>query len=280
MRLGGFRVGVVDRILPGIASAGERARTWPRATSSGDRGDRHEARQAGRAAAGGHARADPAALGAGPEVHLADARAAARDLPGRRHDPAQAVAEADRARRLLQHPERRVPDQPAHGARGLRHRARRAAAQRHQRDDPRPACRSSTHLEPVMTALSDPDTELRNLFRQAGPHLGADRPGGEHLRASCSRTWAPPSRRCRATPDRLRARSSGCGPTLDAGIDSFPVQRPFLRDTAAPVAAPAPGGGRDRALAAAGVRRVRGRDAGAGQGADPLRATPRTSSAR
>ena len=49
VRLGGFRVGVVDRILPGTASAGERARTWAGRRAAGDRGGRAEARQADRA---------------------------------------------------------------------------------------------------------------------------------------------------------------------------------------------------------------------------------------
>ena len=68
---------------------GERAER-PGRRAAGDRGGRHEARQAGRAAAGGHAPADPPALGAGPEVHLADARPQLGEtFARRRHDPAR-----------------------------------------------------------------------------------------------------------------------------------------------------------------------------------------------
>ena len=135
-------------------------------------------------------------------------------LHGRRHDPARAVAQADRARRLLQHPERRVPDQPAHGVRGLRHRAG-GPRPGHQRGDPRRCTPFLDHLQPVMTALSDPDTELRNLFREAGrtsaqiapvasTYAPAVREHGHHLRGAVAPPRPPPGHDRAAAPDARR----------------------------------------------------------------------------
>ena len=88
-----------------------------------------------------------------------------------------------------------------------------------------------THLEPVFRNLSDPDTELNNFFRQAGRTSAQIAPVAKtyaSLFTNMGITFEAFSRHedsLRDTIERLR-------PTLDSGIDSFPVQRPFLRDTA------------------------------------------------
>ena len=86
-------------------------------------------------------------------------------------------------------------------------------------------------LEPVFRNLSAPETELDNFFRQAGRTSAQIAPVARtyaSLFTNMGITFEALSRHedsLRDTIERLR-------PTLDAGIDSFPVQRPFLRDTA------------------------------------------------
>ena len=87
------------------------------------------------------------------------------------------------------------------------------------------------HLEPVARALSDPDTELRNLFREAGRTSAQIAPVASTYAAlfvNMGTTFEALSR----YPERLRGTIERLRPTLDTGIDSFRVQRPFLRDTA------------------------------------------------
>jgi virulence factor Mce-like protein len=86
-------------------------------------------------------------------------------------------------------------------------------------------------LEPVMRSLSDPDTELRNFFREAGRTSGQIAPVARNyasLFVNMATTFEALSRH----PDRLRGMMERLRPTLDTGIESFRVQRPFLRDTA------------------------------------------------
>jgi virulence factor Mce-like protein len=86
-------------------------------------------------------------------------------------------------------------------------------------------------LEPVMRTLSDPKVRLGNFFRQAGRTSAQIAPVARtyaQLFVNMGTTFEALSRH----PDRLRGTIERLRPTLDAGIDSFPVQRPFLRDTA------------------------------------------------
>jgi virulence factor Mce-like protein len=87
-----------------------------------------------------------------------------------------------------------------------------------------------TELRPVMRALSDPDTELSNFFRQArrtSGQLAPVAPTYAQLFQNMAVTFEALSRH----PDRLQAAVERAPDTLEAGIDSFPVQRPFLRDS-------------------------------------------------
>ena len=87
------------------------------------------------------------------------------------------------------------------------------------------------HLEPVMRNLSDPDTELNNFFRQSGRFSGQIAPVARtyaSLFVNMATTFEALSRH----PDHLRGTIERARPTLDTAIDSFRVQRPFLRDSA------------------------------------------------
>lgn len=87
-----------------------------------------------------------------------------------------------------------------------------------------------TKLEPVFRNLSDSSTELDNFFRQAGRTSAQIAPVAKtygSLFRNMGITFEALSRndeRLQDTIERLR-------PTLDQGIQSFKVQRPFLRDT-------------------------------------------------
>lgn len=86
------------------------------------------------------------------------------------------------------------------------------------------------HLEPVMRTLSDPDTELDNFFRQAGRTSAQLAPVARtyaSLFVNMGTTFEALSRH----PEQLRGTIERARPTLDTAIDSFPVQRPFLRDS-------------------------------------------------
>jgi virulence factor Mce-like protein len=87
------------------------------------------------------------------------------------------------------------------------------------------------HLRPVMRNLSDPDTELDDFFRQAGRTSGQIAPVARNyasLFVNMATTFEALSRH----PDHLRGTIERARPTLDTAIDSFRVQRPFLRDSA------------------------------------------------
>jgi virulence factor Mce-like protein len=88
------------------------------------------------------------------------------------------------------------------------------------------------HLEPVMRVLSDPDTQLDELFRQIGRSAAQVAPVAElqaRLFGDMARTFAALVR----NPDALRATIERSPETLDASISSFRVQQPFLADLAA-----------------------------------------------
>ena len=88
------------------------------------------------------------------------------------------------------------------------------------------------HLEPVMEALSDPDTELDQLFRQLGSAVSQAAPVAAvqaRLFGNMARTFEALGRNETALSETI-ARSPE---TLDTAISSFEVQQPFLTDFAA-----------------------------------------------
>ena len=85
------------------------------------------------------------------------------------------------------------------------------------------------HLEPVMRNLSAEDTELRNLFPELREFAGQVAPVADtyaELFGNMGITFEALSRHEEALRDTLERAPD----TLEAGIESFPVQRPFLRD--------------------------------------------------
>jgi virulence factor Mce-like protein len=86
------------------------------------------------------------------------------------------------------------------------------------------------HLEPVMRNLSDERTELRNLFPELREFSGQVAPVAQtyaDLFGNMAGTFEALSRH----EDALRGAIERAPDTLAAGIESFPVQRPFLRDS-------------------------------------------------
>jgi virulence factor Mce-like protein len=86
-------------------------------------------------------------------------------------------------------------------------------------------------LVPVMRNLSDPGTELDNLFRQLGEAAGQAAPVAAvqaRLFTDMADTFAAIGR----NPTALQATIEKSPPTLDTAIRSFAVQRPFLADLA------------------------------------------------
>ena len=87
-----------------------------------------------------------------------------------------------------------------------------------------------THLEPVMRTLSDPDTGLADLFGEAEEFSGQIAPVARtyaQLFVNMATTFEALSRH----PERLRGAIERAAPTLEQGIRSFPTQRAFLADT-------------------------------------------------
>jgi virulence factor Mce-like protein len=86
------------------------------------------------------------------------------------------------------------------------------------------------HLEPVMRNLSDDRTELRNLFPELREFSGQVAPVADtyaDLFGNMAGTFEALSRH----EDAFRDAMQRAPDTLEAGIESFPVQRPFLRDS-------------------------------------------------
>ncbi len=87
-------------------------------------------------------------------------------------------------------------------------------------------------LEPVMANLADDRTDLPNFFRQLGRFTRITAPVAEewaHSFTAQADTFDAISR----DPQALKDTISKSPPTMDVSIESFQVQRPFLRDTAA-----------------------------------------------
>nr|MBA2504699.1 MCE family protein [Thermoleophilaceae bacterium] len=83
-------------------------------------------------------------------------------------------------------------------------------------------------IQPVMRKLSDPDTQLARFFTELDDAAGLSAPLSDTLARGFTEmadTFEAFSR----DPQALRDTISGSPPTLDAGLRSFPVQRPFLR---------------------------------------------------
>jgi len=85
-------------------------------------------------------------------------------------------------------------------------------------------------LEPVARTLADPDTNLPRFFSELGDAARVVAPVSDryaHQFTAAADVFEAWSR----SPESLRATVRKSPPTLDAGIRSFRVQRPFLRDT-------------------------------------------------
>jgi virulence factor Mce-like protein len=87
-----------------------------------------------------------------------------------------------------------------------------------------------THLRPVMRALNDPRTRLAEFFEESREFSGQIAPVAStyaSLFVNMATTFEALSRH----PERLRAVLEKAPPTLEQGIRSFPIQRPFLADS-------------------------------------------------
>ena len=88
------------------------------------------------------------------------------------------------------------------------------------------------HLAPVMRTLADRDTRLGRFFSEAADAARIVAPLAEEQSdffTQAGLTFEAISRE----PEALKATIERTHPALQAGIDSFPVQRPFLSDSAA-----------------------------------------------
>jgi ABC-type transporter Mla subunit MlaD len=88
-----------------------------------------------------------------------------------------------------------------------------------------------THLQPVMTVLSARDTQFARFWKELGDAARIVSPVADayaHSFTSGADTFEAWSR----DPGALQETIRRSVPTLDAGIRSFPIQRPFLRDFA------------------------------------------------
>ena len=86
------------------------------------------------------------------------------------------------------------------------------------------------HLTPVMQNLNDPDTELNQFFKQIGAVSAQVRPVSK-LQADVFPLMADTFDAITNEPDALRQTIEKNPPTLQAGIESFPVQRSFIEQT-------------------------------------------------
>ena len=117
-------------------------------------------------------------------------------------------------------------------------------------------------LTPVMRNLSDPDTELDQFFLQMGRASAQVAPVAQTqalLFTDMADTFAAISADPRALQDTIEKGA----PTMDVSIDSFRVQRPFMRRLHRPLGSAAARGGAAAALAPRNQQRLQGRHAGA-----------------
>jgi phospholipid/cholesterol/gamma-HCH transport system substrate-binding protein len=85
------------------------------------------------------------------------------------------------------------------------------------------------HLTPVMRNLADPDTELDQFFLQIGRASAQAAPVAE-IQAELFTNMADTFAAFSDDPEALQATIEKQPPTLDTAISSFRVQRPFLAD--------------------------------------------------
>jgi virulence factor Mce-like protein len=88
------------------------------------------------------------------------------------------------------------------------------------------------HLEPVARNLSDPDTELPRFFKELGDAARIVAPISQtnaRLFTTMADTWEAVAR----DPEALKQFISKQPETIDVSIESFRVQRPFLRELTA-----------------------------------------------
>jgi virulence factor Mce-like protein len=88
-----------------------------------------------------------------------------------------------------------------------------------------------THLEPVMANLSDPRTELDEFFKQLGRTAGQVAPVA-NVQAQLFVNMADTFEAFSRSPEALRATIEKSPPTTETAIRSFRVQRPFLAEFA------------------------------------------------
>ena len=86
-----------------------------------------------------------------------------------------------------------------------------------------------TSLTNVMDTLNDEETQLDQFFLQIGRAAAQVAPVAD-VQAELFTTMADTFEAFSASPEALQATIEGAPPTLEAGIESFPVQRPFLAD--------------------------------------------------
>jgi virulence factor Mce-like protein len=87
------------------------------------------------------------------------------------------------------------------------------------------------HLAPVMRNLADPSTQLNQFFRQIG-NASAEVAPVAHTQAVLFTNMADTFAAIDHSPANLRAAIEKAPATLDTGIASFGVQQPFLADFA------------------------------------------------
>lgn len=88
------------------------------------------------------------------------------------------------------------------------------------------------HAAPVARNLADPDTDIGRFLRELGDAARVVSPVAE-LQAELFTRAADTFEALSRDTDALRETISRTHPALQAGIDSFPVQRPFLTESAA-----------------------------------------------
>ena len=86
---------------------------------------------------------------------------------------------------------------------------------------------------PVARNLASPETDLPRFVRCARPHRRDRRAGGRGAGAAVRQPRRARSARCAACAPFIQESISEGPATLDAGIEQFPLQRPFLANTAA-----------------------------------------------
>jgi virulence factor Mce-like protein len=87
-----------------------------------------------------------------------------------------------------------------------------------------------THLEPVMRTLSDPDTRLGEFFEQSRAFSAQVAPVADTY-ADLFQNMATTFEALSRSPESLRGFIERAAPTIETGISSFRVQRPFLSDS-------------------------------------------------